>query len=79
MGGAFATQEFNLPASARTSTSAGPISIGSGCWLATSVVVLDAACIGENSIVAAGSIVAGFVPVKSVAHGNPAKHLFQIR
>jgi acetyltransferase-like isoleucine patch superfamily enzyme len=79
MGGAFATQEFNLPASERTSTSAGPISIGSGCWLATSVVVLDAACVGDNSIVAAGSIVAGIVPAKSVAHGNPAKHLFKIR
>jgi acetyltransferase-like isoleucine patch superfamily enzyme len=79
MGGTFLTSQFQLSASKRITTSAGPINIGSGAWLATSVVVLDAACIGNDSIVSAGSVVSGPIAPKCVAHGNPAKRLFDIR
>jgi acetyltransferase-like isoleucine patch superfamily enzyme len=79
MGGTFAMSEFNKPAPERVSTSVGPISIGSGTWLATGVVVLDGAQIGENSIVSAGSIVTRSLPSKCVAQGNPAKPVFNIR
>ncbi len=79
MGGTFSMNQFNLPASERLSTSAGPISIGSGAWLATSVIVLDGACIGNDSIISAGSVVSSALPAKCVAQGNPARQLFGIR
>ncbi len=78
-GGTFAMSEFNLPAPERRSTSAGPIRIGSGSWIATGVLVLDGVTIGEHSIVAAGSVVTRSLPSKCVAQGNPAKKVFDIR
>lgn len=79
MGGTFSMGQFSRPASERVSTSAGPISIGAGTWLATGVMVLDAARIGENSIVSAGSVVTRSIPPKCVAQGNPATPVFNIR
>lgn len=78
-GGTFAMSEFNRPAPQRTSTSAGPIRIGSGAWLATGVMVLDASSIGEDSIISAASVVTRAVPARCVALGNPAKKVFDIR
>jgi acetyltransferase-like isoleucine patch superfamily enzyme len=78
-GGTFAMQEFSKPAPQRKTTSAGPISIGSGSWLATGVLVLDGVKIGENSIVSAGSVVSRNVSERCVVSGNPAKKIFEIR
>lgn len=78
-GGAFALSDFSKPAHERRSVSAGPIEIGSGTWLATGVIVLDGARIGENSVVSAGSVVARSIPARCVAQGNPARKVFDIR
>lgn len=79
MGGTFAMKEFNRPAPRRVSTSAGPIHVGAGTWLATGVLVLDGVRIGEDTIVSAGSVVTRSLPSRCVAHGNPAKKEFDIR
>lgn len=78
-GGTFAMQEFNRPAPQRKTTSAGPIRIGQGTWIATGVLVLDGVQIGENCIVSAGSVVTRALPNKCLASGNPAKKVFEIR
>jgi acetyltransferase-like isoleucine patch superfamily enzyme len=49
------------------------VSIGSGSWLGTGVVVLPGARVGRNAVVGAGSVVTGEVPDHAVAVGAPAR------
>lgn len=78
-GGTFSMGEFNRPATQRTSTSAGPIRIEPGVWIAIGVMVLDGVSIGRDSIIAAGSVVTRSVPARCIAEGNPARKVFDIR
>jgi len=50
-----------------------PIVIESGVWLGTNVSVLKGVNIGENTIVAAGSVVTKSLPSNVIAAGCPAK------
>lgn len=43
-----------------------PISIGKNCWIGANTVILKGTVIGDNSIVAAGSVVKGIFPSESV-------------
>lgn len=78
-GGTFAFEEFSKPPSARQSISRGPIRIGRGSWLATGVLVLDAASVGDGSVVSAGSVVTQAIEPLTVVQGNPARKVFVIR
>ena len=49
------------------------ISIGSGCWIASGVIVSGGVSIGENCIIAAGAVVLQSIPSGSIAAGIPAK------
>jgi len=51
----------------------GTVTIGSGSWIGTGVIVLPGSQIGRNVAVAAGSIVRGPVPDHSVVAGAPAR------
>jgi len=53
------------------------IRIGNNCWIGANSVVLDGSEIGDNSIVAAGSIVNRRFPPNSIIQGNPAKLLLR--
>jgi len=55
-----------------------PITIGSNVWIGGHSVILPGVTIGDNSIVAAGSIVTKDVPANVVVAGNPAKVLKSI-
>lgn len=51
-----------------------PLRIGSGSWIGARVIILESAgSIGENSIVAAGSVVTKDVPANTIVAGVPAK------
>ena len=50
-----------------------PVVIGSGSWIGSGAVVLPGACLGENCVVAAHSVVRGEFPSYSVVAGVPAK------
>lgn len=50
-----------------------PVTIGSNVWLAAQVVVTPGASIGNNVIVAAGSVVTEDIPDRSIAAGSPAR------
>lgn len=50
-----------------------PIRIGDGCWICAGATILGGAVIGEHSIVAAGAVVKGTFPPRSVIGGVPAK------
>ena len=47
------------------------IAIGSNCWIGNNATVM--AGVGNNSIIAAGSVVVNKIPANCIAAGNPAK------
>jgi maltose O-acetyltransferase len=57
---------------------AGPISIGSGAWLGSKVIVLPGVTIGDGSVVAAGAVVTRDVPANTVVGGVPARVLREL-
>ncbi len=50
-----------------------PITIKDGCWICSSATICGGVTIGENSIVAAGSVVLRDVPPNSIVAGVPAR------
>ena len=50
-----------------------PITVGNGVWIAAGATVIGGVTIGENSVVAAGSVVTRDVPANVLAAGNPAR------
>ena len=46
----------------------GPIVIGSGCWIGANTVILRGTTIGDNCVVAAGSVLHGDIPANSVVY-----------
>ena len=52
-----------------------PVVIGNNVWLGAKSMILAGSTIGDNSVIAAGSIVKGEIPANCVAAGTPAKVL----
>lgn len=42
-------------------------------WIATGAIIIGGVTIGENSVVAAGSVVTKDVPANTLVGGNPAR------
>ena len=55
-----------------------PITIGNNVWIGGHSVIIGGIKIGDNSIIAAGSVVIKDVPKNTVFAGNPAKKLKDI-
>jgi acetyltransferase-like isoleucine patch superfamily enzyme len=55
-----------------------PIILEDNVWIGMNCLILKGVTIGENSIIAAGSVVVNDVPPDSIAGGNPAKVLKKI-
>lgn len=49
------------------------VKIGSRVWLGINVTICPGVSIGDNSIIAAGSVVTKDIPANVIAGGNPAK------
>ena len=60
----------NRPARPRLKTA--PIKIGDNVWIGMNAVILKGVTVGENSVVAAGSVVTKSVEPNTVVAGNPA-------
>lgn len=56
-----------------------PILIKRNAWIGATAVILPGVTIGENAIVAAGSIVTKDVPDNTIVGGNPAKIIREIK
>jgi serine acetyltransferase len=50
-----------------------PVRIGNGSWLGAGAIILPGANIGQNVVIAAGSVVRGEIPDRCVVAGVPAK------
>ncbi|MCX2780128.1 acyltransferase [Microbulbifer thermotolerans] len=54
------------------------IHVKKGVWMGSGVTVLGPAVIGENAVIAAGSLVIGDVPANTIVAGHPAKPVKKI-
>lgn len=61
------------PGQRRSVTTGKPIVIGRNVWIAAGATILGGVTIGENSVVAAGSVVTRDVPANVLVGGNPAR------
>ena len=61
------------PSRRRDGVTAAPIVIGRNVWIAAGVTVIGGVTIGDNSVVAAGSVVTRDIPPDCLAGGNPAR------
>jgi acetyltransferase-like isoleucine patch superfamily enzyme len=50
-----------------------PVVLASNVWIGDSSIVCKGVTIGENSVIGAGSVVAGDIPANVIAAGNPAR------
>lgn len=61
------------PSRRRDGVIARPIVIGKNVWIAAGATLVGGVTVGENSVVAAGSVVTRDVPPNSLVGGNPAR------
>lgn len=57
---------------------AAPISIGKNCWIGTRSMIFKGVTIGDNSIVAANSVVTSDIPPNTLYAGSPARFIRDI-
>ena len=50
-----------------------PVLIGENCWIGRNVSIMKGVCIGDNTVIAANSVVTKSIPANCIAAGNPAK------
>lgn len=68
----------NLPYRLQGVTKKG-IKVGNNCWIGSRVTLLDGVQIGDNCIIAAGSVVTKSMPANTLIAGIPAKEIKTLR
>jgi acetyltransferase-like isoleucine patch superfamily enzyme len=61
------------PRQRRTTTIGKPIVIEKNVWIAAGATIIGGVTVGENAVVAAGSVVTKDVPPNTLVGGNPAR------
>ena len=61
------------PSQRRAATIGNPIVIEKGVWIAAGATIIGGVTVGQNSVVAAGSVVTRDVPPNTLVGGNPAR------
>jgi acetyltransferase-like isoleucine patch superfamily enzyme len=67
------------PSQRRARVMGKPIVIEKNVWIAAGATIIGGVTVGENSVVAAGSVVTKDVPQNTLVGGNPAKVIRSIR
>lgn len=66
------------PSQRRAATIGKPIVIERNVWIAAGATIIGGVTVGENSVVAAGSVVTRDVPLNTFVGGNPARMIRSI-
>ena len=66
------------PSQRRSGVTAKPIVIERNVWIAAGVIIVGGVTVGENAVVAAGSVVTKDVPANTLVAGNPARVIHSI-
>lgn len=74
----FATLNHGFAPEERASMNPAPIVVGRNVWIGSSSTILQGVTIGENAIIAAGSVVTRDVPANAVVAGVPARFIRSI-
>ncbi len=61
------------PSRRRAGVTAAPIALGRNVWLGANVTIIGGVTVGENAVVAAGSVVTKDVPADTLVGGAPAR------
>ena len=72
------TLNHDLTPENRDATHCQPIVIEDNAWIGINSTILPGVTIGENAVVAAGSVVTKSVPANAIVAGNPAKFIKRI-
>lgn len=74
----FATLNHGIAPNERVSMIPAPIILGKNVWIGSNSTILQGVTIGDNAIIAAGSVVTKNIPANTIAGGVPAKHIRNI-
>lgn len=74
----FATLNHGFAPEERQSMLPAPIVVGRNVWIGSNSTILQGVTIGDNSIIAAGSVVTKDVPVNAIVAGVPARFIRSI-
>lgn len=74
----FATLNHGLSPQERTSMYPAPIVLGKNVWVGSNSTILQGVTIGDNAVIAAGSVVTKDVPANTIVGGVPAKRIRSI-
>lgn len=74
----FATLNHDFNPERRTSMIPAPIVLGRKVWVGSNSTILQGVTIGDNSIIAAGSVVTKDIPANVIVGGVPAKFIRNI-
>lgn len=74
----FATLNHGFAPEERQSMLPAPIVVGRNVWIGSSSTILQGVTIGDNSIIAAGSVVTKDVPANAIVAGVPARFIRSI-
>ena len=70
---------FSREKGVSTELSIGEITIGDNCWIASNVVLLKGAVIGDNCVIGAGCVINSKIPPGSVVKQNQCQIVEEIR
>lgn len=74
----FATLNHGIAPEARNSMFSAPIVLGKNVWVGSNSTILQGVTIGDNAIIAAGSVVTKDIPANTIVGGVPAKFIRNI-
>ena len=74
----FATLNHGLAPEDRKTTHPAPITLGRNVWIGSNATILQGVTIGDNAVVAAGTVVTRDVPADTIVGGVPAKPIRSI-
>lgn len=74
----FATLNHGMAPADRASMSPAPIHLGKNVWVGSNSTILQGVTVGDNAIIAAGSVVTKDVAANTIVGGVPAKYIRNI-